>query len=87
MITIWKFPIEITRNQTIIVPENAKVLHVGLDTEGTPCLWCQVETNNTRVDMPVAVVGTGFALPTESGWTYAGSFNQGPFGWHVFTEH
>ena len=86
MITIWKFPIEITltREQTITVPENPHVLHVGLDPEGTPCIWCQVLTTNRRIDMSVAVVGTGHPCP--QGGVYRGSFNQGPFVWHVFTR-
>lgn len=83
MIAVWKFPIEVTRDQTIEVPDNPKVLHVGLDPEGTPCLWCQVLTTNERVKLPVSVVGTGHPVP--QGRAHRGSFIDGPFVWHVYT--
>lgn len=85
MITIWKFPLKITREQTLSVPENPKPLHVGLDPDGTPCLWCQVLTTNAVVDMPVAICGTGHHVPQDG--TYRGTFIQGAFVWHVFTKH
>ena len=85
MTTIWKFPIEIARReQTICVPQYAQLLHVGLDPDGTSCIWFQVEPNKARVDFNVAVVGTGHPVPTDG--VYRGTFNQGPFVWHVYTK-
>lgn len=49
MITIWKFPLKIEREQ-----------------------------------MPVAIVGTGHPIPWDG--VHRGSFNQGSFVWHVFTQ-
>ena len=83
MTTIWKFPIKIEREQVLQAPAGARVLHVGLDPIGVPCIWCLVTTTNDRVPFPVAVCGTGHPIPMDG--IHRGSFTQGPFVWHVFT--
>jgi len=40
--TIWKFPLEITDRQDIKMPGEPKILSVGLDPKGVPCLWALV---------------------------------------------
>jgi hypothetical protein len=83
MKTIYKYPIKITDEQEIQMPAHANVLHVGLDPQGTPCLWAMVDTAKPMEPVSVLVVGTGNPMPFEP-LRHVGSFVQGPFVWHVF---
>ena len=83
MKTIYKYPIQITDEQEIKMPCDAEVIHAGLDPQGTPCLWAKVERNHPLEPVSVLVVGTGNPMPFHAE-RHVGSFNQGPFVWHVF---
>lgn len=43
MKTIWKFPLEVTDEQVLMVPKGAKLLTVQKQ-DGKPCLWCEVDS-------------------------------------------
>lgn len=78
---IWKFPIEMGANK-IEMPNGAVVLTVQLQND-IPCLWAIVnpeEASNTRV---FHIHGTGHPLEVAPR-DYVGTFQQGPFVWHVF---
>lgn len=83
MNTIYKYPIEITDDQTIDMPEGAQVVHAGLDPQGQPCLWAKVNNRVRTEPRRIQVRGTGHPLPDDAEWV--GTFTQGPFVWHVFT--
>jgi len=83
MKTIYKYPIQITDEQEIQMPCDANVIHAGLDPQGTPCLWVEVDTAAPTEPVSVLVVGTGNPMPYVA-HTHLGSFVQGPFVWHVF---
>jgi hypothetical protein len=85
MKTIYKYPIEITDEQEIKPPQFAKPLHVGLDPQGQPCIWLEVDTENDPKTMRIYVIGTGNPLPEYTAF-HAGSFVQSPFVWHVYTS-
>lgn len=61
---IFKYPIQIKKEQMIDLPFAAHPIHAGLDAEGTPCIWAEVYTSNTP-DGPskVCVVPTGGTVP------------------------
>lgn len=86
MKTVYKYPIQIADEQEVSMPYDAKVIHVGLDPQGTPCLWAKVESNNRPEPVRVLVVGTGGPIPymPYHEERHVGSFTQGPFVWHVF---
>ena len=84
--TIWKFPLEITDRQDIKMPGEPKILSVGLDPKGVPCLWALVQPGNPEWRISVHIVGTGNPAENAVGQTFVGSFVQGPFVWHVFTN-
>lgn len=84
MKTIWKFPINMTAcRSTIDVPNAGIARHVGLDPQGQPCLWFEVNPFANTVARAVFVVGTGGDVPDEIA-TYFASFIQGPFVWHIY---
>ena len=83
MKTIYKYPIKITDEQEITMPQGAKVIHAGRDPEGTPCVWAQVDTEAKPEPVSILVYGTGNPMKYEP-LAHVGSFNQGPFVWHVY---
>jgi hypothetical protein len=83
MITIYKYPIGIVDEQQVRMPCGASIIHVGLDPQGDPCLWAQVDTQQALEHVTIFVVGTGEPFPEDSEM-HLGSFVQGPFVRHVF---
>ncbi len=81
--TIYKYPLNITDEQTINLPEGAKILHAGLDPQGVPCLWAAVYPANPSIPTVIYIIGTGWEMPKAADG-HIGSFIQGPFVWHVF---
>lgn len=84
MRTIYKYEIEILDIQAISPPFGARFIHAGLDPQQQPCLWAEVETENCPEPIAVFVVGTGNPIPQKA-VHHVGSFNQGPFVWHIYT--
>ena len=82
-ITIYNYPLDITDEQTLMVPDPARVRHVGLDPNGVACLWAEVDPDAERVAMQVRIVGTGGQVPQGSG-EHIGSFLGGAYVWHVY---
>lgn len=87
MITIWKFPIEVTDEQVIEVPRDPKWLTVQTQA-GTPCLWALVNTDNPKSKVTVKVVGTGHDASKVLGSHHVGTFQIPQHGlvFHVFAE-
>lgn len=84
MRTIWKYPLQLTEQQTVTMTKGAEILHVGLDADEIPCVWAEVESLNDPEPIYFFVVGTGNRIPLRAR-THQGSFIQKPFVWHVFT--
>lgn len=81
--TIYKYPFEIVDVQQLEIHRPALLRHVGLDPQGQPCIWAEVDPNNDVNVVTLLVVGTGRPIPATAR-THIGSFNQGPFMWHVY---
>lgn len=87
MRTIWKFPITIVDEQIITIPEGSTIIHTGLDPQGNPCIWAEVDSIAKLKRMIVYIVGTGNPLPEVDYLiepVHVGSFVQGPFVWHIY---
>jgi hypothetical protein len=82
MQTIYKYPFQVDDEVRIEMPENARVLHVGLQG-AQPCLWAMVDPENRPVIHRFRVFGTGHPMPTAVG-EHVATFQQGPFVWHMF---
>lgn len=83
MKTVYKYPIRITDKQLIAFPENAEIKHVGLDPNGVPCLWIELDTKQPDQLRDLYIVGTGRPIPEEA-TKHIGSFVQDPFVWHAY---
>lgn len=84
MKNIYKYPIEITDAQTILMPEDSKVIHVGFDPNDTPCIWTEVDTSMPLYNRLFFVVGTSHPVPDATNARHLGSFVADPFVWHVY---
>jgi len=87
MKTIHKYRLSIADHQTIQIPYGSEVVHIGLDTSGTPCVWARVETEEPMAERQFWIVGTGQPqpeFPANTCTDYLGTFVQDQFVWHVY---
>lgn len=85
MTTIYKYPFYIEDEPSITLPTGYQILHVGLDPQGTPCIWALVNTERSELPVRFFLVGTGHPVPSLS-TVHIGSFLQGRFVWHLFSS-
>lgn len=78
---IWKWPLALSDNQAIDMPEDAMVLFVA-DQGGSPTIWTRNSPDAPSRRRNFCVRGTGHPIP--DGAEYHGSCQSGPFVWHVF---
>lgn len=85
MTTIWKFPIRVADEQSVRMPEGAKILHVGVQNE-TPCLWAMVESTAPQESRIIAMRGTGHPASGLEGAAFLGTIFMygGQLVFHVF---
>ena len=86
---VWKFPLEATDQQKVMMPAGAVPLHVDLQggstwDGGTLCLWAEVDVDATPVERHVYVMGTGHTFYPAAGERYVGTVQDGILVWHVY---
>lgn len=84
MKTIWKYPLEDTWEQVMLMPEGAKIIHVG-EQRGVICLWAEIDTKVPMEHRKFYTVGTGTQFPSYP-VDYLGTVikEMGIFVWHVY---
>lgn len=85
MLTIYKYPLEIAAEQTILLPVGATILSFANQFE-TPVIWALVDNEAKKETADFRLFGTGHGIPTLTRLTYIGSaqFQGGEFVWHLF---
>lgn len=88
MKTVYKYPLEITDEQAVLLPSDYKVLTVQSQGDQL-CLWAEVDTMTKLVRRAVRVIGTGNPLPDDNGvYSYVGTAQMQRVGktfvWHVY---
>ena len=83
--TIWKYGLEITSEQSILMPMDSIPLHVGVQGSNL-VMWVQVDPTAPTVKRVIRVFGTGQPIPTDVTHWYVGSVQIGFFVWHVYDE-
>lgn len=85
--TVWKFPLNITDEQTIVAPVDPRILHLGVQN-GQPCLWLLVDPTKERVEMKIRILGTGWAPADTTMWLHLGTVFEdgGRLVWHYFWD-
>lgn len=82
MITkIYKYPIETTGEQEVMMPSHAHILFVQVQGN-TPCLWARVDPDAQLVVRRILVFGTGH--PIEGHPDYIGTYQLGSLVFHVY---
>jgi hypothetical protein len=85
MKTIYKYPIEITDEQTVSMPIGAQILSAQM--QGTQlCIWALVEVGNVNCNRRVRIFGTGNTVKLDGNWKFVDSVQERIFVWHVFVE-
>ena len=85
---VYKYPLELTDEQVVRLPEGARPLHVA--PQGlTIMLWAMVVPEAEAKPRKVFIRGTGHELPRGAPLApYVGTVHDAPrqLVWHVFVE-
>lgn len=85
--SIWKFELQTTGKQTIVVPANSEILTVQTQNE-RPCIWVLVDPAATKEQRCIEVFGTGHDVHYSKGVSrvYLGTYqlHGGSLVFHVF---
>lgn len=100
MLSIWKYELQVTDEQTIDLPASARILCV--DTQGGGgsefgyfgqriCLWALVNPSDVKRPVTFRLFGTGHQVPEEfsaAPWYYVGTIQLrgGALIFHVFMK-
>lgn len=84
MNVIYKYPLAITAEQTLLLPIGAKVLSVQMQGS-VPTVWTLQDASNTATttEVLVAMVATGQEFDIDN-WNYVDTLQDGSYVWHVF---
>jgi len=85
MKTIFKYPLELQRQQTVWMPDGAKILCVN--AQGMAMfLWAEIEPTAEKFGVCIELFGTGHEIPEDMGISrsYIGTVFQGEFVRHIY---
>lgn len=87
MKTIWKFPLQTTDRQVILIPGGYKILAVQTQQDNILCLWALVEDSNPVDSCYIRIIGTGQNSVDVERLDYIGTcqLHRGELVFHVFT--
>lgn len=83
MKTIWKFPIKVTDQQVLQVPQDAQLLSVQMQGD-QPCIWALVDPEAQKRPCTVQVFGTGHPVASEGAFLGTFQMHGGSLVFHVF---
>lgn len=85
MKTVYKYPLEITDEQTILLPSSAKPLHVATQC-GDLHLWALVDTDAPIVPRKFRIHGTGHQIHDADRLSFIGTLmmHDRQLVFHVF---
>lgn len=82
MTTIYKYFLNVTDQQYLVMPKFATILAVQIQYDKI-CLWALIETENEPLDRrDIRIYGTGNPITGDK--RYIGTVQMGPLVWHVF---
>ena len=87
MLTVFKYPLQITGSQVIRMPTGATILSFQSQFD-EPCIWALVDSEFPEVDREFQIIGTGHPIGEKVGkrLTYIGTIQamSGKLIWHLF---
>jgi hypothetical protein len=86
MAKVFKYKLEPTNEQQILIPEGGKILHIDVQ-RGMPCIWAMVDPDMHSEPVTIYTYGTGHEID-EKGLLYIGSYQLlgGDIVFHVFRD-
>ena len=87
MFKVFKYPIDVTDDQTIVLPPDAELLKIMVQHD-VPCMWVRVDTSKAVVPWEFKLVGTGHPAPSYETHIYVDSFmiEDGALVFHLFSK-
>lgn len=83
---IWKYKLGQPGEEVIHeVPLVATVRHVGIDPQGVPCVWIEVDRDTLPTHWSFLLVATGQNIP-DPYVSHLGSYVEGKFVWHLYAS-
>ena len=82
---IWRFPLELTDSQNVLMPSDSKILSVK-EQHGQLFLWAMVDGTGRPIRRRITIVGTGTPLPGSDMGKFIDSVVMDNFVWHVFAR-
>lgn len=89
MTTIWKYPLNITDQQTISLPQGAKILSVQLQglVSSQLHLWAEVDTEQIFEGRVIEIFGTGNPItPGRRRYIDTVQMHGGALVWHIYEQ-
>jgi hypothetical protein len=86
MRTIWKFKLQTTDEQELLMPEGSEILTVQIQ-DGEPCLWAMIENTESKPEKRlIEIFGTGNPINSHGPREYIGTYQLGggALVFHVF---
>jgi len=84
MNTIWKYEIPLKERFIKAMPMGAEILHVARQGD-SQYFWALVDDEVEVADHGFFLIGTGHHVP-EYPSKHVGTWQVGPFVWHLFQE-
>ena len=84
---IWKYQLDITDEQTVMIPAGSTLLDVQMQGD-TCCLWALCDEKAEKEPRRIAIYGTGDPIPDRPG-EYIATFqmNSRALAFHAFELH
>jgi len=82
--TIWKYPLEATDTQNVMMPEGAEILSAQMQGNML-CLWALVNPAAPNQRREIEVIGTGHPMPdAKRRYISTAQMHGGALVWHIF---
>lgn len=86
MRTIHKYPLFTNVSKQRIHSYNS-ILPLRLEIQnGTPTLWCEVDTEDLEVEIDIYMFGTGQPIDKAANLYYLGTVFANEFVWHYYMD-
>ena len=80
--TIWKYPLQITDRQFVMLPEGARILTVQMQGKQL-CLWAMMNPDALPKRREIQIIGTGHDVSDADG-RYIATVQMQALVWHIF---
>jgi len=83
MHTIFKQKLDIKDIQTVQLPQDFKILHLGVQ-QGVPTIWYECTAEMPLVYLDIYCFGTGYRMDNLPAMDYIGTVQIDCFVWHYY---